>query len=206
MSQLTKRLSHRIQLPMNKQKQVVLDRADQQQGPKKRTMVTTRTTEKFTVDKYEFEALRKAAKEDAKKKREIQKMTQEHKNLQQQLEKMKSELEAAKEREKSATMTVVTTSRKIKTKPELNEDLVQHTMTATKTFLFCQTKFVEDIIQEERELAEEIIPHLGVTLPISKEEFVNDNSGIVYNGIKAACTDFQSNATKKRAQGLLCDK
>jgi len=204
MSQLTKRLSHRIQLPMNKQKQVVLDRADQQQGPKKRTMVTTRTTEKFTVDKYEFEALRKAAKEDAKKKREIQKMTQEHKNLQQQLEKMKSELEAAKEREKSATMTVVTTSRKIKTKPELNEDLVQHTMTATKTFLFCQTKFVEDIIQE-RELAEQIIPHLGVTLPISKEEFVNDYSGIVYNGIKAACTDVQSNA-KKRAQGLLSDK
>jgi len=160
------------------------------------------------VDKYEFEALRKAAKEDTKKKREIQKMTQEQKNLQQQLEKkMKSELEAAKEREKSATVTIVPTSRKkIKTKPELNEDLIQHTMAATKTFLFCQTKFVEDIIQEERELAEEIIPHLGVTLPISKEEFVNDNSGIVYNGIKAACTDFQSNATKKRAQGLLCDK
>jgi len=165
---------------MNKQKQVVLDRADQQQGPKKRTMVTTRTTEKFTVDKYEFEALRKAAKEDAKKKREIQKMTQEHKNLQQQLEKMKSELEAAKEREKSATMTVVTTSRKIKTKPELNEDLVQHTMTATKTFLFCQTKFVEDIIQE-RELAEQIIPHLGVTLPISKEEFVLLRNRVQWN-------------------------
>ena len=110
-------------------------------------------------------------------------------------------MEAAKEREKNAaTMAIIPTNRKIK-KENLNDDLVQHTMTAAKTFLFRQTKFVEDIFQE-RELAEDIIPHLAVDLPpISKEEFIDDYSGIVYNGIKAACTDVQSNA-KKRAQGL----
>jgi len=64
------------------------------------------------------------------------------------LEKMQSALEAAKEREKNAkTMALVPTNRKIK-KKNLNDDLVQHTMAAAKTFLFCQTKFVEDLIQE----------------------------------------------------------
>ena len=72
-------------------------------------------------------------------------------------------MEAAKEREKNAaTMAIIPTNRKIK-KENLNDDLVQHTMTAAKTFLFRQTKFVEDIFQE-RELAEDIIPHLAVEI------------------------------------------
>ena len=161
-------------------------------------MVSTRRgeTETITVNRQEMEALRKAAADDAKKKPKLQKMAEEQKRRHQAMEKMKSELEAAKEREMNAT---VPTSRRLK-KADLNDDLVQHTMAAAKTFLFRQTKFVEDLIQE-RELAEEIIPHLGVDLPISEEEFVDNYSGIVYNGIKAACTDVQSNA-KKRAQGL----
>ena len=191
----------RIVLPMNPRKTTteVLDRADQQQGTKKTMVSTRRGVEVVTVNKQEMEALRKAAKEDAKKKRELEKMAQEQKRLQLELEKMQSALEAAKEREKNATMAIIPTNRKIK-KENLNDDLVQHTMAAAKTFLFRQTKFVEDIFQE-RELAEDIIPHLAVDLPISKEEFIDDYSGIVYNGIKAACTDVQSNA-KKRAQGL----
>ena len=191
-----------IQIRMNQPTPTteVLDRADQQQGPQKTMVSTRRGVEVVTVNKQEMEALRKAAKEDAKKKRELEKMAQEQKRLQQELEKMQSALEAAKEREKNAaTMAIIPTNRKIK-KENLNDDLVQHTMTAAKTFLFRQTKFVEDIFQE-RELAEDIIPHLAVDLPISKEEFIDDYSGIVYNGIKAACTDVQSNA-KKRAQGL----
>ena len=159
----------------------VLDRADQQQGHQKTMVSTRRGVEVVTVNKEEMEALRKAAKDDAKKKRELEKMAQEQKRLQQELEKMQSALEAAKEREKNAaTMALaVPTNRKIK-KENLNDDLVQHTMAAAKTFLFCQTKFVEDIFQE-RELAEDIIPHLAVDLPISKEEFIDDYSGIVYN-------------------------
>ena len=42
------------------------------------------------MNKQEMEALRKAAKEDAKKKRELEKMAQEQKRLQQELEKMQT--------------------------------------------------------------------------------------------------------------------
>ena len=138
-------------LPMNPRKTTteVLDRADQQQGTKKTMVSTRRGVEVVTVNKEEMEALRKSAKEDAKKKRKLEKMAQEQKRLQQELEKMQSALEAAKEREKNAaTMALaVPKNRKIK-KENLNDDLVQDTMTAAKTFLFGQTKFVEDIFQE----------------------------------------------------------
>jgi len=183
-------------LPTNKPKHQVLDRADrEQQG--QRTMVSTR--DKVTLSKTELDALKKAAAEDLKKKRELDKMAQAQKKLLEDLEMMRSKLEQAQEVIKSNEGNVaMATDRRIK-KSELNNDLVQHTMAAAKTFLFRQTKFVEDIM-EEKELTKEIIPHLGVDLPISKEEYIAKYSGIVYNGIKAACTDVQSNA-KKRAQG-----
>jgi len=44
---------------------------------------TRRRVEKVTLDKEEMEALRKAAKDDANKKRKLQKMAQEQKRLQQ---------------------------------------------------------------------------------------------------------------------------
>ena len=77
----------RIKLQMNQQTTTteVLDRADQQQGPKKTMVSTRRGVEVVTMNKQEMEALRKAAKEDAKKKRELEKMAQEQKRLQQRL-------------------------------------------------------------------------------------------------------------------------
>ena len=113
----------------------VLDRADQQQGTKKTMVSTRRGVEVVTVNKEEMEALRKSAKEDAKKKRKLEKMAQEQKRLQLELEKMQSALEAAKEREKNATMAIIPTNRKIK-KENLNDDLVQHTMAAAKLSYF----------------------------------------------------------------------
>ena len=82
----------RIQLQMNQQTTTteVLDRADQQQRPKNTMVSTRRGVKVVTVNKQEMEALRKAAKEDAKKKRELEKMAQEQKRLQQELEKMQT--------------------------------------------------------------------------------------------------------------------
>ena len=73
----------RIVLPMNPRKTTteVLDRADQQQGTKKTMVSTRRGVEVVTVNKEEMEALRKAAKDDAKKKRELEKMAQEQKRF-----------------------------------------------------------------------------------------------------------------------------
>ena len=72
-----------IQIRMNQRTPTteVLDRADQQQGPQKTMVSTRRGVEVVTVNKQEMEALRKAAKEDAKKKRELEKMAQEQKRF-----------------------------------------------------------------------------------------------------------------------------
>jgi hypothetical protein len=75
---------------------------------------------------------------------------------------------------------------------------VTHT---SKTTLFRTAKFIEDEL-EERELAKELIDCLPVPIEMEEDKFCKLCGNTMYEGIKAARTDVQSNG-KKRAQGKL---
>ena len=81
----------------------------------------------------------------------------------------------------------------------LCEELVSHVIQTAKTVGFCNFKFIQDI-EEERDAARFLIPFLPVTLKMSEEEFIENYKGVVYDAIKAARTEVQSNG-KKRVQG-----
>ena len=90
------------------------------------------------------------------------------------------------------------TNKKVK-KEDLNQELVAHVMHASKTASFRSCKFIEDV-EEEEEVTKEIVKFLPVKLEMPVAEFVAKYKGVVYDGIKAARTDVQSNG-KKRVQG-----
>lgn len=84
-------------------------------------------------------------------------------------------------------------------KKDLNQELVNHVTSAAKSVLFRTWKFIEDHVEEE-EVTREIIDYLPVELPIPEDEFVANYSNVVYETIKNARTEVQSNG-KKRATG-----
>lgn len=93
---------------------------------------------------------------------------------------------------------------KVSTKPkvvkeDLNQELVNHVTQVAKTIMFRTWKFIEDEL-EEQEVTEEIIPYLPVDIGMEVEEFIANYSNVVYEAIKNARTDVQSNG-KKRATG-----
>ena len=89
-------------------------------------------------------------------------------------------------------------------KKDLNQELVNHVTQTAKTVLFRTWKFIEDSLEEE-EVTRELIPYLPVDPGMSEEEFIANYSNIVYEAIKNARTEVQSNG-KKRAKGteILC--
>jgi len=101
-----------------------------------------------------------------------------------------------------AGLPVLTTTKSAKKKVKtenLNQELVGHVTHTSKTALFRNCKFIEDV-KEEEDVTKDLIPFLPVKLPMPEEEFVENYKGVVYEGIKAARTDVQSTG-KKRAQG-----
>ena len=108
--------------------------------------------------------------------------------------------------EKQAAMTTTTivpakSSMKSKVnKKDLNQELVNHVTQTVKTVLFRTWKFIEDALEEE-EVTREIIPYLPVDIAMPEEEFVANYSNAVYEAIKNARTEVQSNG-KKRAKGM----
>lgn len=133
------------------------------------------------------------------------------KNHAAEIAKRESEWKLALEQAKASTSTPPSAlsskssgSAKVK-KSELNQELVNHVTNVSKTVLFRTTKFIEDEL-EEKEVTEEILPHLPVPIKMPKEEFIAKYSNVVYEGIKAGRTDVQSSG-KKRAQGtrVLCN-
>lgn len=97
-----------------------------------------------------------------------------------------------------ATANHVTKTTKVP-KKELNQELVNHVTQTAKTVLFRTWKFIEDALEEE-EVTQEVIPYLPVDIGMPVEEFVANYSNVVYEAIKNARTEVQSNG-KKRAKG-----
>ena len=94
--------------------------------------------------------------------------------------------------------TTKSAKKKVKTE-NLNQELVGHVTHTSKTALFRNSKFIEDV-KEEEDVTKDLIPFLPVKLPMPEEEFVENYKRVVSEGIKAARSDVQSTG-KKRAQG-----
>ena len=157
------------------------------------TMVSTR--DKTTVLSTEYERLQKEAAAAKEAKQELERASAEKKKYEKDLAQMKARLEAVS---KQAPARVTPTGSKIK-KEDLNEELVDMVRNLSKNYLFRYTKFVEDELQE-KELAEEVYDYLKVDTGMDKAEFVAKYSNIVYQGIKAACSEAQQ-LGKTRAKG-----
>ncbi len=179
--------------------------------------------EKVSVTKKALDDLKKRAAEAEKSKRELKTAQkaqavaeQKVKELEKELEDVKKDYDDLKEeydemvddvKQKALTISslesaggssTVSTKSKVP-KKELNQELVNHVTNTAKTIMFRTWKFIEDEL-EEREITKEIIPYLPVEIEMDEEEFVANYSNIVYEGIKTARTDVQSNG-KKRATG-----
>ena len=86
------------------------------------------------------------------------------------------------------------TNKKVK-KEDLNAELVNDAMHASKTGLYCTCKFIEDV-EEEKDITREIMPLLPMKLEIPEDEFIEKHKGIVHCGMKAGHTAVQSNGKK----------
>ena len=190
-----------------------------------KTAAAMAPSEKVSITKKALEDLKKRAAESEKSKREVKtaqkaQATAEQKvaDLDKELKDLKAEYDDLKDEyddlaadvkqkaltieayEKSpASSVVVSTKAKAPKKEDLNQELVNHVTQTAKTVMFRTWKFIEDE-EEEDDITKEIIPYLPVDIGMEEAEFVANYKNVVYDAIKNARTDVQSNG-KKRAQG-----
>ena len=115
----------------------------------------------------------------------------------QELAKLKAQLE--KYQKRSPVKNKYSPSKK---KKELNGNLVNCVKCTVKDFVFHYVKFIQNE-KEERLCTKNTLKHLPVTLPtsISKQEFIEDYSDVVYTTIKSTAQAVQHNA-KNKAKGM----
>ncbi len=197
---------------------------------KQRSSTMGPPAEKVTITKKALDELKKRAAEGEKHKKEADRLKKElqvsknkvedlEKNLEESTKKYdecRKECDDLKEeyddmaddvRNKALTISALekaTGGSKVSTKPkvakeDLNQELVNHVTQVAKTTMFRTWKFIEDEL-EEKEVTEDIIQYLPVDIGMEVEEFVANYSNVVYEAIKTARTDVQSNG-KKRAMG-----
>ena len=144
---------------------------------------SNKTRPKVQITTSAFEKLKKDSTELDQKKQE--------------LAKLKAQLEKYQNRSP-----VKIKSSSSKKKKELNGDLVIHVKNTVKNFVFRYVKFIKNE-KEEKLCTKNTLKHLPVTLPagISKQEFVQDYSDVVYTTIKSTAQAVQHNA-KKKAKGM----
>jgi len=168
--------------------QAALSRADQ--IDKQNQTAAMAKAKKTTVNTSTYNDLMKKAAAAEQRTKEAQ-------ALEAKLAAMKAELDAAKA--SGGTVSVSKKSSKVK-KEDLSQDLVIHVTAVAKTVLFRCVKFIEDEL-DEKEVTEEIIPFLPIDIGMPKAKFCELYSGVVYDTIKQARSDVQSNG-KKRAKGM----
>ena len=131
------------------------------------------------------------------KNQELDQRNQELDQKNQEVAKLKAQLE--KYQNRSPEKNKYSSSKK---KKELNATLADHVKKTVKNFVFRYVKFIKNE-KEEKLCTKNTLKHLPVALPpgISREEFIEDYSEIVYATIKSTAQTVQHNA-KKKAKGM----
>ena len=163
---------------------------------------------KVKITKAAYEKLKKESSELDQKNQELDQRNQELDRKNQELDQKNQELdrknqEVARLKAKLENRSPVKNkSSSSKKKKELNATLVKHVKGTVKNFVFRYVKFIKNE-KEEKLCTRNTLKHLPVTLPagISKQEFVQDYSDVVYTTIKSTAQVVQHNA-KKKAKGM----
>lgn len=186
--------------------------------PNEKVTVTKKALDDLKVRAGKYEQVQKDLTKEKKKTESLQtkcddlsneltKSQEDYKTLKKEYDEMAQDVQSKalfiEDLQKGGACSSKPTKSKVK-KADLNQELVNHVNQVAKTVLFRTWKFIEDSLEEE-EVTKEIIPYLPVDIGMAEDEFVANYSNVVYEAIKNARTEVQSNG-KKRAKGktFLC--
>ena len=190
----------------------IINRANERDLAMGRGRPQRESTKKADITQQALETLKEQAAAGTQATRDLTKMTTDNQKIladKEELErKLQTTLKLLEEERRRGSSTnghiIITPKlpRKKAKKAELNQDLLNHVIHVSKTWLFRNVKFIESE-EEEKKHCKKIIKQLPVEIGMPEEEFIDKYSPYVYQAIKDACQAVQSN-TKKRAKGMYC--